>query len=333
MSLFKRGRFWHFEFQVNGTRYRGSTKQATQTRARQIEVHKMQEAQENGYTPLPKKAPILRDFAAAVLKTFDNSPLDADTKRYYRNGWGRIETTPLAGMRLDRITTDVAAAVQLDGSPSWQNQALRTLSVILAKGVQYRYLHQKPTIKLLREPRRECLIDDVAEKQLLNVAQQPLEDVLVIMRDMGLRPEEAFRMRWEHVHWEKRLYFNPFGKSQKARRWIPTSQRVIDALRERLHQQSNPEWVFPSKKAASGHLTTVAKQFREARRLAGLPDSLKLYGARHAFATYAVEATGNVFAVADAMGHQDLKTTRIYQHPEFGAIRDAIDQRNNRRVM
>ena len=179
----------------------------------------------------------------------------------------------------------------------------------------------------------ECLIDDVAEKQLLNVAQQPLEDVLVIMRDMGLRPEEAFRMRWEHVHWEKRLYFNPFGKSQKARRWIPTSQRVIDALRERLHQQSNPEWVFPSKKAASGHLTTVAKQFREARRLAGLPDSLKLYGARHAFATYAVEATGNVFAVADAMGHQDLKTTRIYQHPEFGAIRDAIDQRNNRRVM
>ena len=333
MSLFKRGRFWHFEFQVNGTRYRGSTKQATQTRARQIEVHKMQEAQENGYTPLPKKAPILRDFAAAVLKTFDNSPLDADTKRYYRNGWGRIETTPLAGMRLDRITTDVAAAIQLDGSPSWQNQALRTLSVILAKGVQYRYLHQKPTIKLLREPRRECLIDDAAEKQLLNVAQQPLEDVLVIMRDMGLRPEEAFRMRWEHVHWEKRLYFNPFGKSQKARRWIPTSQRVIDALRARLHQQSNPEWVFPSKKAASGHLTTVAKQFREARRLAGLPDSLKLYGARHAFATYAVEATGNVFAVADAMGHQDLKTTRIYQHPEFGAIRDAIDQRNNRRVM
>jgi len=333
VSLFKRGRFWHFEFQVNGTRYRGSTKQATQTRARQIEVHKMQEAQENGYTPLPKKAPILRDFAAAVLKTFDNGPLDADTKRYYRNGWGRIETTPLAGMRLDRITTDVAAAVQLDGSPSWQNQALRTLSVILAKGVQYRYLHQKPTIKLLREPRRECLIDDVAEKQLLNVAQQPLEDVLVIMRDMGLRPEEAFRMRWEHVHWEKRLYFNPFGKSQKARRWIPTSQRVIDALGERLHQQSNPEWVFPSKKAASGHLTTVAKQFREARRLAGLPDSLKLYGARHAFATYAVEATGNVFAVADAMGHQDLKTTRIYQHPEFGAIRDAIDQRNNRRVM
>ena len=91
-------------------------------------------------------------------------------------------------------------------------------------------------------------------------------------------------------------------------------------------------WVFPSKKAKSGHLTTVAKQFRAARLLAGLPLSLTLYGARHAFATYAVEATGNVFAVADVLGHQDLKTTRIYQHPELGAIRDAINQRN-RRVM
>ena len=125
------------------------------------------------------------------------------------------------------------------------------------------------------------------------------------------------------------------------------SHRCIDALKARLYNQSTKrpgyrgkqvvatepsEWVFPSKKAKSGHLTTVAKQFRDARRLAGLPDSLKLYGARHAFATYAVEATGNVFAVADVMGHEDLKTTRIYQHPELGAIRDAIDQRN-RRVM
>jgi integrase len=348
VSLIKRGKFWHYEFQVNGTRYRGSTKQNTQTRARQVEVRKMQEAQENGYSSLPRKVPILRDFATAVLKTIDDSSLDSDTKRYYRNGWRRIESTPLAGMRLDRVTTDVVAAIQLDGSPSWQNQALRTLSVILAKGVEHRYLNQKPTIKLLREARRECIIDDNAEALLLEGAQQPLTDVLIIMRDMGLRPDEVFRMKWEHVHWEKQLYFNPYGKSRKARRWTPMSQRVFEALKEKLHQRSVPvvtrrrkpappptpcEWVFPSKKAGSGHLTTVAKQFREARRLAGLPQTLKLYGARHAFATYAVEATGNVFAVADALGHEDLKTTRLYQHPELGAIRDAINQRNNRRVM
>ncbi len=346
MALYKRGRFWHYEFQVNGNRYRGSTKQTIQTRARQVEVRKMQEAQENGYSPMPKKPPILRDFAAAVLKRFDNSSLDPDTKRYYRNGWSRLEATPLAGMRLDWITSEAVDALQLEGSASWQNQALRTLSVILAKGVEHRYLHRKPTIKLKKEMRRESIIDDTAEELLLQVAEQPLGDVLIVMRDMGLRPDEVFRMRWEDVHWEKRLYFNPYGKSRKARRWIPMSQRAVNALTKRLQEQTlrattrrgkpsaspESEWVFPSKKAEGGHLTTVAKQFRGARRLAGLPESLKLYGARHAFATYAVEATGNVFAVADAMGHEDLKTTRIYLHPELSVIRDAIDERN-RRVM
>ena len=130
------------------------------------------------------------------------------------------------------------------------------------------------------------------------------------MRDMGLRPDEVFRMRWEHVSWEKRLYFNPFGKSRKARRSLPMSLRVVEALKEILQSQSTPclrsprrsrraRWLprygyFHPRGRGADHLTTVAKQFREARRLAGLPDSLKLYGARHAFATYAVEATGNV---------------------------------------
>ena len=147
-------------------------------------------------------------------------------------------------MRLNWITTEAIASLQLEGSPSWQNQALRTLSMMLTKAVEHRYLHHKPKVKLRPEARREGIIDDAAEELLLKTAHQ----------------------------------------------------------------------------------------FRDARRLAGLPDSLKLYGARHAFATYAVEATGNVFAVADVMGHRDLNTTRIYQHPELGAIRDAIDERN-RRIM
>jgi hypothetical protein len=69
----------------------------------------MQEAQEHGYSPLPKRAPLLRDFAAAVLKSFESSSLDPDTKRYYRNGWSRIESSPLANMRVDRITTEAVS--------------------------------------------------------------------------------------------------------------------------------------------------------------------------------------------------------------------------------
>jgi hypothetical protein len=61
---------------------------------------------------------------------------------------------------------------------------------------------------------------------------------------------------------------------------------------------------------------------------------LTLYGARHAFATYAVEAAGNVFAVADVTGHEDLKTTKVSEE-EFdrmadGATQSLLDGLNNR---
>ena len=88
--------------------------------------------------------------------------------------------------------------------------------------------------------------------------------------------------------------------------------------------------MFPSSKAECGHLTTVAKQFREARREAGLPESLVLYCARHTFGTAAYEATGNLAMVMKVMGHTDVRTSMRYQHPGLESIREAIDQRNLR---
>jgi len=92
----------------------------------------------------------------------------------------------------------------------------------------------------------------------------------------------------------------------------------------------NEGWLFPSGRVSAGHLTTVAKQFREARRKAGLPDSLVLYCARHTFGTAAYEATGNLAMVMKVMGHTDARTAMQYQHPLLDPIREAIDQRNLR---
>jgi len=73
-------------------------------------------------------------------------------------------------------------------------------------------------------------------------------------------------------------------------------------------------WLFPSKRAAGGHLTTVAKQFREARRAAGLPEDLVPDCARHTFGTAVYEATGNLAMVMKVMGHTDARTAMHYQH-------------------
>ncbi len=160
-----------------------------------------------GSSAVPAKARTLREFSARFFQWVDNTHrLKPNTRRYYRYGWKRLKSTPLAGMRLDAITTDLVSTIPFSGSTSWANQARRTLRVMLGKAVRDNLVRQAPLIHLAEEIGRDGILDDATEQKLLAVARQPLRDVLVIMRDMGLRPTEVFRMRWEHVHaWSKRL--------------------------------------------------------------------------------------------------------------------------------
>jgi hypothetical protein len=108
---------------------------------------------------------------------------------------------------------------------------------------------------------------------------------------------------------------------------IPISERMLQLLMVRCSDKREG-WLFPSPRAKCGHLTTVAKQFREARSKAGLPESLVLYCARHTFGTAAYGATGNLAMVMNVMGHSDVRTAMRYQHPVLDPVREAIDQRN-----
>jgi integrase len=244
-------------------------------------------------------------------------------------GWNHIRSTPLMGMNLDRITTEELDSLALAGSPSYVNQALRTLRRLLGKAVEWKVIAVAPAVTLLKEVGRELTIDPETEARLLAVAKQPMKDVLTVMQDTGMRPEEVFRIRIENINWNRRLIFIPNGKTKAARRHVPISERMLDLLMIRC--SNKPEgWLFPSRRAECGHLTTVAEQFRDARSKAGLPESLVLYCARHTFGTAAYAATGNLAMVMNVMGHTDVRTAIRYQHQVLDPVREAIDQRNLR---
>jgi len=83
--------------------------------------------------------------------------------------------------------------------------------------------------------------------------------------------------------------------------------------------------VFPSTRAASGHIRSIDQLFRQARMKAGLPQDLVLYCARHDYGTRILMRTGNLAAVMKTMGHRDVKTAMHYQHPELEIVRAALD--------
>jgi integrase len=259
---------WHYDFWLHGRRYRGSTRETSRARAVKVQAVLMLEAKNKRSLLRFTKIPVISEFARRFFEWVEASQLATKSKQYYQYGWKMLKKTSVPGMQLDQITRDTAEMLRFDGSPANGNAALRTLRRMLGKATDWGMLQTPPRIKLLKEQGREIVIDPQVETKLLAVAKQPLRDVIVIMQDTGMRPQDVFRLRWEHVNWQKGTIFIPYGKTKNSRRYVPMSERVIDALLPRRKGLS--EWVFPSPRSKTEHLTTVANQWRKARQDARL---------------------------------------------------------------
>jgi len=336
----KNSKYWWYDFTVRGERFRGSTKETNETRASMIASIRLNAAMQ-GSDPLPGKVPTLRAFSRRFLEWVDQAKLAPKTETYYKNGWRLLAATKLAGMRLDKIEDEQAAVVSFPGGAANRNCALRTLRRLQHLAEAEKIIRRAPKLKLATEYERQLRLDEITEKKLLAGAAcckwrkrtlALFTDIVVLMRDAGMRNErELFQVRIENIDWDKRLIFVPDSKTPAGRREVPMSDRVYELLRVRCGSRT-AGWLFPAKHSESGHLTTIAKHFRQARRAAGLPEALVLYCARHDFGTRVQAITGNLKAVMLTMGHKDVKTAMKYQHPDLEIVRAALNGRKETRA-
>ena len=342
MKLFKKrnSSFYWYDFAVRGERYRGSTKETNEARAAKIAGLKLTQATE-GNDPLPRKAPVLREYARDFLKWVDEARREEKTKIYYRDGWRLLSATELAGMRLNQITAEVTDRIKFPGSASNANCALRTMRRMLRQAEGKSLIRKAPKVKLMTEHEREQRLDEESEKKLLAAAAQLnwrksslqlFEDVIRLMRETGMRNgRELYRVKIENIDWNERTIFIPDSKTSGGRRTVPMSDRVFEILRRRCRDKKGAQkkegWLFPArrKNAKVPYLGSIAKHFAEARTKAGLPKNLVLYCGRHDFGTVITARTGNLKAVMKVMGHRDFKTAMRYQHPEVDIVRAALN--------
>jgi len=114
VELFRKNKskYYWYDFMVRGERYRGSTKETNETRAQKAAALKLA-ATIRGSDPLDRKPPTLREYSKDFLQWVETGRLEADSRRYYRNGWRLLEQTKIAGMRMDQITKDEVEKLEL----------------------------------------------------------------------------------------------------------------------------------------------------------------------------------------------------------------------------
>jgi integrase len=236
------------------------------------------------------------------------------------------------------------------------NRALQVLRRMLHLAVEWGKSEKAvPRVMLLPgERRRERVLSTTEEAAYLNITQQIgdgilaayeralqgiratargeqpikpddpylLRDVATVLLDCGLRPEECYRLRWEHVR-ENALHV-PFGKTANARRSIPLSSRAVALLNMR-QSISATEWVFPAP-TKTGHMeqSTLKKRHATACELAGVGE-LPFYTFRHTCLTR-WSSHMDPYTLAYYAGHSDFATTRRYVHPDMETGRAAMER-------
>jgi len=343
-GLFKRkdSAYWFFDHtDANGKRVKKSTKETSVTRALLVREAWRKKASEHGVEAVAMKPPTLDQYSMEFLKWVDDShSIKTATKRFYRGGVEMLRASALAGMRLDTIRNRECEVTTFPGGPYTANQALRTLRRMLSHAKEDRCIFcELPEITMRAVYGRSIAmtIEDAAAIAAKMRDGTP-KDVFLVLRSTGMRPQECYTMRWEHVNWDAALFQNPKGKTRTARRGIPLMDiglgNPLEIVKRRHIATGLPRegWIFPSARAESGHVVSIAKAFEKARDAAGLPKAMCLYCARHGFGTDAGPVLG-LKATMELMGHAQAQTAMIYQHPNTEDIRTRLlAARTNTRI-
>ena len=163
MSVYKRddSKYHRYDFTVAGLRYRGSTRQTSESKAKTVEAKLIAEAEAKGPQAIKVKALTLSGYIPQFLEWVNHGRgIDDDTRRYYRYGAARIQQSDLMNLRLDQISRDMVDRTPFSGAPAYVNQTLRTLRRLLGKAEESKLIAKAPRIKLAEERQRETMIDE-----------------------------------------------------------------------------------------------------------------------------------------------------------------------------
>jgi len=327
MSVYKRGQYYSYGFLFEGRRYQVSTKLTNKLAAERAEaIRKAELAQGRAGIVRRKPSPLLKDFKSEFLDMVELERKPKTRSSYetcLRNLLPWFGAQRLSEIRADAIAEFKESRLREGRRGATVNRDLGCLRRVLSVAIKRGLIDSSPftahRVEFLPEVRRERVLTFTEEKSYLKAATQPLQDVALVMVEIGLRPEEVFTLHSNHVRLGGSYLHVPGGKTPKARRDVPITQRALPVIRRRL-SQAKGGYLFPLRVGnvkgcdRTQPMTTVQKAHEEALEDSGIKLAFRLYDLRHTYGTRAIEAGTDPLTLAKLMGHADLKTTQRYVH-------------------
>lgn len=136
--------------------------------------------------------------------------------------------------------------------------------------------------------------------------------LIMLMYGSGLRVSEAVSLCVDDIDSSRMLVRVRQSKSKP--RYVPMSQRLLDALREHWRRARPPGPVLFPGSGTTGFLTrkAVARALSKIQRAAGLSKHVSPHCLRHCYATHLLDTGADIRTVQVLLGHASVRSTSHY---------------------
>jgi integrase/recombinase XerC len=194
-------------------------------------------------------------------------------------------------------------------------------------------------IKTPKAPKRLPNVLDVDQiNQLLNITETSpvsLRDkaILELLYSSGLRLSELVNLNPIDLNLKDKSLI-VMGKGGKTR-LVPVGQKAIEAVNQWLDVRSqiaktDEEALFVGIKGVRLGQRAIQARITHWGKKNGIQQGVYPHLLRHSFATHLLEASGDLRAVQELLGHKDISSTQIYTHLDFQHLAETYDKAHPR---
>lgn len=336
MSVYKKGKYYHYDFKFKGVRYTGSTGCTAKGKAEAYERRERDKAA----LPSRSRVEITIDDACGLYAEKVQHQTSWATTRY-------ILAAIVKGLGGNKLLSDVSQrdlqvylSKRAKGrKPATINREIDVAKAVWAHAANTRYeIGDKPDwrslkLKETKRPDRELDVDE--ERRLFANLREDVRDAVDFLLKSGWRRNEVLDLRWSDCDLKVGTATTRIKGGDVIRR--PLTETLVQLIEK---QPKVGEFVFTfvcqrtnakCNKGERYHLSATAlrKPFQNALVAAGI-DQFRLHDLRHTRATRIVRNTGSLLLAKSALGHSNVTTTQRYAHVLDDDTRKALDAGESR---
>ncbi len=149
----------------------------------------------------------------------------------------------------------------------------------------------------------------------------------------GLRLSELANADCSAINWDEQS-ISVVGKGDKER-VVPVGSKALEVLEQWLQLRSGIAVVgehalFVGQRGQRIAPRTIQQRLARLAKEKGISQRVHPHLLRHSFASHLLESSGNLRAVQEMLGHENIGTTQIYTHLDFQHLAEVYDRAHPR---